>query len=65
MAVDITGFNRMRRQLEKQREKEKQDVKEIKKELTYNELRALAKKKGIIGYGKMKKSELIKALEEC
>ena len=66
MAVDITGFNRMRREQAK-REAVKQEATNEAKTLahmTYNELKALAKEKGIQGYHKMKKRGLIEALKE-
>ena len=66
MAVDITGFNRMRREQAKREAVEQEATNETKalEDLTYNELKALAKGKGIHGYHKMKKQELLKALQE-
>ena len=58
MAVDITGFNRMRR--EQMGEQKKVPVWD---EMSYNDLKAAAKEAGINGYNKMKKEELIEALK--
>ena len=66
MAVDVTGFERMRREQAK-REAIKQEATNETKELealTQNELKALTKEKGIQGCHKMKKQELIEALQE-
>ena len=66
MAVDVTGFERMRREQAKREAVKQEAIGETKalKDLTYNELTALAKEKGIQGYDKMKKQELLKALKE-
>lgn len=66
MAIDITGFQRMRREQAKREAIKQEATNETKalKDLTYNELKALAKEKGIQGYDKMKKQELLKALKE-
>ena len=66
MAVDVTGFERMRREQAKREAIKQEATNETKalKDLTYNELKALAKEKGIQGYDKMKKQELLKALKE-
>lgn len=62
MAIDITGFQRMRRE---QAEVTKQEAKAapVWDSMTYNELRAAAKEAGIQGYGKMSKDQLIEALK--
>ena len=57
MAIDITGFQRMRR------EQERKDTVPAWDDMTYNELKAAAKEAGINGYGKMNKAELIEALK--
>ena len=65
MTVDITGFNRRRRELAKRERQSKTrpaEGQEIK-EKSFKELRAEAKEKGIEGYIKMKKVELIEALK--
>ena len=54
--MSVTGFNLMRR-----RQKEKQQEK--KPELKFEELRQLAREKGVKGYGKMNKEELIEAVK--
>lgn len=71
MAVDVTGFERMRREQAKREAVKREAVKQeatnetkALEDLTYNELKALAKEKGIQGYHKMKKQELLKALQE-
>jgi len=64
MAVDVTGFQRMRREQAKKAvliiEKKGTPVWE---EMDYNDLKAVAKEAGIEGYHKMKKEDLIKALK--
>ncbi len=66
MAVDVTGFERMRREQAKREAVKQEAANETKalEDLTYDELKALAKEKGIQGYHKMKKQELLKALKE-
>lgn len=57
MAIDITGFQRMRREQAKRQESPAWET------LSFNELRAAAKEAGIQGYGKMNKEQLIEALK--
>lgn len=66
MAVDITGFNRMRREQAKRVAVKQEAANETKalEDMTYNELKALAKENGIQGYHKMKKQELLEVLKE-
>lgn len=66
MAVDITGFNRMRRQQAKREAVKQEATNEAKtlEDMTYNELKILAKERGIEGYNKMKKQDLIETLKE-
>ena len=64
MAVDITGFNRMRREQARKQQQTEQKAIPAWEDMTYNELKAAAKEAGIKGYGKMSKAELIKALKE-
>ncbi len=61
MAIDITGFQRMRR--EQARKQQQAEAAPAWDAMTFNELRAAAKKAGIEGYGKMSKAELIETLE--
>ena len=63
MAVDITGFNRMRRQQARKQQQTEQKAIPAWEDMTYNELKAAAKEAGIKGYGKMSKAELIEALK--
>ena len=62
MAVDITGFQRMRREQVAKIEQTQTEQKPFE-DMTYNELKAVAKEVGIEGYNKMKKEELIEALK--
>lgn len=61
--MSLSAFNRMRRlQAQKEAAQEPQEPKGLK-DMTYNELRAVAKDKNIEGYGSMKKDELLEALK--
>jgi hypothetical protein len=60
MAVDITGFQRMRRQ---QSEKQVNAAEPAWEGVSYSELKTAAKEAGIKGYGKMNKEQLIEALK--
>jgi beta-lactam-binding protein with PASTA domain len=62
MAIDITGFQRMRREQEEKAQAEQKAIPALE-DMTYNELKAAAKEAGIKGYGKMSKAELIEALK--
>lgn len=57
--MSITGFNRRRRLLKQQELQENIDYSKLK----VDELKAIAKEKGIEGYSDMKKSELIEILK--
>lgn len=59
--MSVTGFNRRRRELEKRKQQERAQAVDLD-ELTFHELRALAKDKEIEGYMTMKKDQLIEAL---
>ena len=59
--MSVTGFNRRRRELEKRKQQERSQAVALD-ELTFHELRALAKDKKIEGYMTMKKDQLIEAL---
>ncbi|HOP53727.1 MAG TPA: Rho termination factor N-terminal domain-containing protein [Bacillota bacterium] len=59
--MSVTGFNRRRRELEKRKQQERSQAVALD-ELTFHELRALAKDKEIEGYMTMKKDQLIEAL---
>ena len=63
MAVDITGFQRMRREQARKQKQTEQKAMLAWEDMTYNELKAAAKEAGIKGYHKMKKGELIEALK--
>jgi len=63
MAIDITGFNRMRREQARKQQQTEQKAIPAWEDMTYNELKAAAKEAGIKGYGKMSKAELIEALK--
>ena len=60
MAIDITGFQRMRRE---QAKKQVNAAEPALEGMSYSELKAAAKEAGIKGYGKMSKAELIEALK--
>ena len=59
--MSVTGFNRRRRELEKRKQQERSQAVALD-ELTFHELRALAKDKEIEGYMTMKKGQLIETL---
>ena len=59
--MSVTGFNRRRRELEKRKHQERSQA-AVLDELTFHELRALAKDKEIEGYMTMKKDQLIETL---
>jgi hypothetical protein len=59
--MSVTGFNRRRRELEKRKQQERSQAVALD-ELTFHELRALAKDKEIEGYMTMKKDQLIETL---
>lgn len=63
MSVDITGFQRMRREQARKQQQTEQKAIPAWEDMTYNELKAAAKEAGIKGYGKMSKAELIEALK--
>jgi len=63
MAIDITGFQRMRREQARKQQQTEQKAIPAWEDMTYNELKAAAKEAGIQGYHKMKKEELIEALK--
>ena len=62
MAIDITGFQRMRREQARKQQQTEQKAIPAWEDMTYNELKAAAKEAVIEGYHKMKKGELIEAL---
>lgn len=63
MAIDITGFQRMRREQARKQQQTEQKAIPAWEDMTYNELKTAAKEAGIKGYGKMSKAELIEALK--
>jgi hypothetical protein len=63
MAIDITGFQRMRREQARKQQQTEQKAIPTWEDMTYNELKAAAKEKGIEDYHKMKKEQLIEALK--
>ena len=63
MAIDITGFQRMRREQARKQQQTEQKAIPAWETMSYNDLRAAAKEAGIKGYGKMSKAELIEALK--
>lgn len=60
--MSVTGFNRRRRELERRKQQECAQAVALD-ELTFHELRALAKDTEIEGYMAVKKDQLIEALE--
>lgn len=62
--MSVTGFNQRRRELAAQQEAEALSEESVQTldDMTYNELRALAKEKGINGYSSKKK--LLEVLRE-
>lgn len=64
--MSVTGFNQRRRELAAQQAAEELETTPGDlDDMTYNELRALAKEKGIDGYGSKKKLlEVLKAGEQ-
>lgn len=60
--MSLSAFNRMRRLQAQQAAEEAAKVKNLD-EMTYQELRALAKDRGIEGYHKLNTEELRKALK--
>ena len=66
--MSVTGFNQRRRELAAQQAQEAEALSaesvQTLDDMTYNELRALAKEKGINGYGSKKKEELLEVLRE-
>lgn len=65
--MSITGFNRRRREMEALKIERQSQTRAAPgpalEEKSFNELRAEAKEKGITGYGKMNKTQLIEALK--
>ncbi|MFB5065989.1 MAG: hypothetical protein ACE3NC_02210 [Candidatus Wallacebacter cryptica] len=57
MAVDITGFNRRRREQARKQQQTEQKTIPAWEDMTY------AKEAGIKGYGKVNKEQLIEALK--
>lgn len=65
--MSVTGFNRRRREMEALKNERQSETRPAEgqalEEKSFKELRAEAKEKGIEGYNKMKKAELIEALK--
>lgn len=60
--VDITGFNRARREAE-ERQVEKPAVPEISDAMTVVQLRVIASERGIVNYARLNKADLLKVLQ--
>lgn len=61
--MGLAAFNRMRREQAAKQAAQEPQKPNPREEMTFNELRAVAKDKNIEGYGSMKKDELLEALK--